>query len=115
MKILVIGVSSKKSIGYLLASYLQPHEFVFADRAGKLGEVCDITDPALVEKLIGVQQPDVVIHAAGCYTEEVEEVLGHTSEWKTACNNILAKAFGSLAVLDAAVRHRVRIVVFLGG
>ncbi len=112
MKILVIGVSSQTSVGYLLAQHLKDHEFIFASRSGKLGEACDVTNNEAVAALIFRIKPDVVIHAAGFYREET---LGNIQDWQAASSNVLAKAFGALVVLNEAVKNAVPIVIFFGG
>ncbi|HEY4517247.1 MAG TPA: NAD-dependent epimerase/dehydratase family protein [Candidatus Paceibacterota bacterium] len=116
MRILIVGASSKKSIGYLVGECLKKkgHNILYASRRGSLGEKCDLLIQADVLRLFRSFQPEVVIHAAGVFTRP--QRIGKAKMHSKMADHILAKSYGTLALLDAARRTPgVRHAIALGG
>lgn len=118
MKILVIGASSKNSIGYQVGEHLRHsgnHTPIYASRSGKVGVRCDITDQKQVRLLVTKMQPDVVILGAGVFAKPAN--LGTIRDWKKSIAHIQAKSIGALAVADAMAgsKKRPRSLITLGG
>lgn len=117
MRALIIGASSRKSIGYHIGEDLrrQGTTVVYASRSGSLGYKCDVTDFAAVTNLFEKERPDVVIHAAGgAFLNPV--ALGACVDWSAMAEHIAAKSFGTIVLLDAAKRTgSVKYFVALGG
>ncbi len=117
MRILIIGASSKMSLGYQLGEQWKKergHDVFYASRSGKLGSKCDVTDHRQVLRLVEKTQPDTIIQAAGIFFPAQE--LGKIEDYKKIQRHILAKTYGTLLLLDAAARvKRVGNFVVLGG
>src|SRR5262245_39741520 len=106
MKILIVGATSKESVGYNAGEALREHGHTpaYASRSGKLGIVCDIGNPNQIRRLLVREKPDVIIHAAGVFSSP--RALGRIDEWKKVRAHLDAKSFGALALADAAVASR---------
>ncbi|HAR54860.1 TPA: hypothetical protein DCR79_01025 [Patescibacteria group bacterium] len=117
MKIIIFGVSSKSSVGYLLGQQLNAHDklqIIYASRSGKLGYKCDITNPRFVQKLMSKEKSDVIINAAGVFS--TPQKLGNFNDWSKVKQHILARSFGSLILADAAIKSsNVKKIIMLGG
>ena len=118
MKILILGVSSKNSVGCMVGEILRQdgHEVRYASRKRKLNNlVCDITGSRQVRQLLREIRPEVVIHAAGVFTRAQE--LGLVTGMKPITRHVLAKSVGMLALLDAAAKGyaKVQYVIAFGG
>ncbi|HEY4517024.1 MAG TPA: NAD-dependent epimerase/dehydratase family protein [Candidatus Paceibacterota bacterium] len=117
MNVLILGASTEKSIGYHIGAHLgrQGNTVVYASRSGALGYTCDVTDVAAVTKLFENERPDLVIHAAGGAFLNTAP-LGACVDWSDMAQHIASKSFGTIVLLDAAVRiGTVKNFVMLGG
>lgn len=115
-RILIVGASSEKSIGYLVGEQLKKkgHDALYASRGGKLGEKCDLCIQSDVLRLFRTFKPEVVIQAAGVFT--APQKLGRTTMRSEMADHMLAKSYGTISLLNAAVRvGSVRNVIMLGG
>lgn len=121
MRVLIIGASSPQSIGFQIGEMLRAtdHEILYASRREKWQEnisfqSCDATKAREVAKLFKAFLPEMVIYAAGVFSNT--QSLGAINDWSMPRAHIEAKTIGALAVLDAAVRiGTVKRVIFLGG
>ena len=116
MKVVILGASSKKSIGYHVGEHLVAagHKVVYASRSGKLGLRCDSTNPRQIFGLLKKEKPSVVINAAGVFLPSVR--LGLARDWKKTEQHLLAKSLGALVVLDAAIAVKgITHFIALGG
>ncbi|MFZ2886463.1 MAG: hypothetical protein WA021_01440 [Minisyncoccia bacterium] len=116
MELLIVGVSSKSSIGYQVGELLRKygHTPVYVSRSGKLGLACDIASPRKLRRLLAKVKPDGVIHAAGVFSSP--RALGIINEWEKVRMHLEAKGFGALALADAMVATgRGKIYIALGG
>lgn len=115
-KVLIVGASSKNSIGYHVGEYLRSrgYEPVYASRSGKLGMKCDLESPAEIKKLLAMGKPGVVIHAAGVFN--APQAVGAISEWSKVFAHLYAKSSGALMLADAVVASKsCRVFIALGG
>ncbi len=115
-KVLIVGASSKTSIGYHVGEYLREHgyEAVYASRSGKLGIKCDLKNPSQVKKMLAAEKPEIVIHAAGVFCPP--QVLGEIDQWSEVFAHIDAKSSGALVLANALiVVGTVHTFIALGG
>lgn len=116
MKILILGASSKKSIGYLVGEQLRKmsnHDVVYASRRGKLGFACDITSHRDLALLLKKINPIVIIHAAGVFAPPA--LIGSIRAWDQIRQHLSARGFGALMMFNAAAARGVRYVITIGG
>jgi NAD(P)-dependent dehydrogenase (short-subunit alcohol dehydrogenase family) len=116
MNILILGASSKTSIGFTTGEVLRlhGHSVVYGSRSGKLGTRCDVTKPKEVRRLMAKTRPDVVILAAGVFG--APKKIGTLSDWKRTDDHVHAKSFGALVVANEFARVRkIGTLVVLGG
>lgn len=116
MNILIIGVSSKASIGYQLAEAFraQGHMVTCASRSGRFGVACDINNPRDVSRLLRQTKPNVIIHAAGVFS--TPQAIGEMNEWRKVRAHMDAKGFGALVLANAAIAAKEpRVFIVLGG
>ncbi len=119
MNILIIGASSKNSIGYIVGEKLKihhEHSVVYTSRNGKLGLKCDVTHPRNVRRILLKTKPGVVVLAAGVFT--APKILGSIRSWSRITEHILAKSLGPLVLANAFTSlkpKRVRYFIALGG
>src|SRR4051812_46883534 len=115
MKILILGASTKSSIGYQVGERLRVggHTPVYASRSGALGHVCDLTDPEAVKKLFITERPDAVIYAAGIFVQPAE--LGKIKDGERVREHLAAKSLGAVIALGAAVMASAKLFIVVGG
>jgi len=102
MNILILGASSKNSIGYTVGEELHmadKHSVTYASRTGKLGLKCDVTNPQQVKRVLLKIKPDVVILAAGIFT--APQMFGSMRGWSRVAEHLMAKALGPLVLANA--------------
>lgn len=115
MKILILGVSSKTSVGYTVGEILrkQRHVVHYASRTSQIDLACDVTVPRELERTFREVSPEVVIHAVGvfCRAQKLGSIRRVTVE-----DHLLAKSLGTLLVLNAAeAAGTVHSVIAFGG
>lgn len=116
MNILIIGASTKTSIGYGVGEILRKHghTITYASRRGALGERCDISNPKAVRSLIVRRGPDVVVVAAGVFSSPRR--IGNKQSWKRIGSHICAKSLGALVVANELAREKKEVqFIALGG
>ncbi len=116
MKILILGASTKASIGYMVGELLRAegHSVTYASRSGRLGARCDITSPPSVRALMRDVRPDVVIFAAGVFM--TPKAVGKMRNLEKIAAHVNAKSVGSLIVCNQLARLKKRsYVIMLGG
>ena len=122
MKILIIGASTAQSIGYQVGERLRVdgHIVLYSSRRSKLQDAgmcfqaCDVTKPRQTEKLFKTSLPEVIIYAAGVFSNA--QALGSIKDWSAIHAHLQAKSIGAIATLNAAVRiGMVQRIIFLGG
>lgn len=116
MRVLILGASSKRSIGFCVGEYLKKrgHSIVYASRSGKLGVSCDSTKPKSVRALIAKVKPSAVILGAGVFSPAH---LGKIYSWRTIREHVEVKSTGALVVANAflGVRSISKFFIVLGG
>jgi len=118
MNILVIGASTRRSVGYLVGEYLRSrgHTVTYASRSGRMGVVCDVTNPLDVKKLISRHKPNVLIIGASSFVPTVR--TGAIRDWASVQDFIMAKCFGPIVAANAFVKSRAKgpkFFIALGG
>ncbi len=115
MKILILGASSKTSVGYTVGEILRQggHAVRYASRTSRIDLTCDVTDPRELEHAFREASPEVVIHAAGVFGRA--QKLGSIRRVAVE-DHLLAKSLGTLLVLNAAeAAGTVHSVIAFGG
>src|ERR1043166_2275332 len=118
MKVLILGASSKKSVGYLVGEYLrsQGHQATYVSRTGKLGIACDITNPRHVKKIVSRLEPDILIISAGDFMPLVP--IGSFKDWDAVRSTLAAKSFGPLVAANKFASTKTsgpKFLIALGG
>lgn len=116
MNILIIGASTKTSIGYSVGEFLREngHCVQYASRGGKLGLRCDVTQAKSIVAAIKKTKPDVVILGAGLFLRANR--IGSLRDVEKIKAHLLAKSFGALMLADALVAQKnAAMLVVLAG
>ncbi|HEV7449369.1 MAG TPA: NAD-dependent epimerase/dehydratase family protein [Candidatus Paceibacterota bacterium] len=120
MDILVAGASTPKSIGRAIgqAAELDGHSVTYLSRNPRADhvQVADITKALDVDLVFKGMSPDVVVHAAGIYTNAAH--LGWMSsrgDLRKIKVHLAAKTMGAYLLLNAAARANAQYFIALGG
>lgn len=119
MKVLIIGASSKTSVGYYIGEYLRETfrcEVIYVSRSGGLGVNCDLNEYHQVNKLFDrchLSEDDVVINTAGVFT--CPQLMGDFENLTGVKDHLLVKSYGAWLLGEVCVKRSVGKLIMLGG